>query len=447
MDNKNLTTGNLWKKMAFFSVPLIIMNLLQAVYNIVDMMIVGRYVGPAGLSAVSIGGQVTTLVLCIVLGLSDAGAVIVGQLIGGDKKEQIEDVVSTMFGLFICLAILLTALVCIFAEPLLVLLNTPEESFGYACVYLRICMAGTVFIYVFNLLNGVFRGMGISMIPMVMVGCSTVINILLDLVFVGGLALGSKGAAAATVCSQFISMAVLLAVALKKGVIKRGARKLFSMKKESLKMVLNIGLPQSAEFAVTNVSFLFLVGMVNAYGVYASAAAGSVSKISTFAVLSAQAMLSAVVTVTAQNVGAGKPMRAWKGAMVGLCYVVPIALVFLLLSWSRPELLLLLFTDETQVLVLGAPYLQIVAISFVIESVMFCFMGVVAGAGYTKITLLCTLVDALVVRIPIAKICSSLLGMGFQGIGWAYVCAPAVALVLISLFLASGKWKKSCIQM
>lgn len=150
MDNRNLTTGNMWKKMALFSVPLIIMNLLQAVYNIVDMIIVGQYVGTAGLSAVSIGGQVATLVLCIVLGLSDAGAVIVGQLVGANKKEKITDVVSTMFGILTCLALLLTVFICIFAKPLLVLLNTPEESFGYACSYLRICMIGTVFIYILN---------------------------------------------------------------------------------------------------------------------------------------------------------------------------------------------------------------------------------------------------------------------------------------------------------
>lgn len=447
MDNRDLTTGNLWKKMAVFSVPLMIMNLLQAIYNIVDMIIVGRYVGAAGLSAVSVGGQVTTLVLCIALGLSDAGAVIVGQLTGRNKKEKIEHVISTMFGMFTSLAILLTVLVCVFARPLLVLLNTPEESFGYACTYLRICMTGAVFVYLFNLLNGVFRGMGVSMVPMVMAGCSSAVNILLDLVFVGGLALGSSGAAIATVCSQFVSMVVLLVIAKKRGIIKRFSGRLFRMHREALKMVLKIGVPQSVEFAVTNVSFLFLVGMANTYGVYASAAAGSVSKISTFAVLLAQAMLSAVVTVTAQNVGAGKPMRALKGAWIGLCYVVPAALMFLLLSLSRPRLLLQLFAKEAEVLALGAPYLQIVSVSFVIESVLFCFMGVVAGAGYTKVTLLCTLVDALFVRIPAAKLCSVVLGMGFTGIGWAYVCAPVAALALITLFLMSGKWKKSYIQM
>lgn len=429
--------------MAVFSVPLIIMNLLQAVYNIIDMIIVGRYVGTAGLSAVSIGGQVTALVLCIVLGLADAGAAIVGQLVGGDRKEKIDDVITTMFSI---LAILLTIVVCIFAKTLLRYLNTPEESFVYAYNYLQICMIGTIFIYLFNLLNGVFRGIGISIIPMVMAGCSSVINIIMDFILVGGLELGSNGAAVATVCSQFISMMVLLLVAKKRNIIKGISLKLFYMQRNIIKVILHIGMPQSIEFAVTNLSFLFLAGMINQYGVYASAAAGAVSKISTFAVLSAQAMLSAIITMAAQNIGANKPERALKGAYIGLCYVVPVAVIFLLLSWSRPELLLLLFSTETEVVASGAPYLKIIAISYVIESAMFCFMGIIAGAGYTKITLLCTLVDAFAVRIPVAKICSSALKMGFAGIGWAYVCASTAALVLCLLFLISGKWKKSGIQ-
>ncbi len=447
MDDGNLTTGNLWRKMAVFSVPLIMMNLLQAVYNIIDMIIVGRYVGAAGLSAVSIGGQVTALVLCIVLGLADAGAAIVGQLVGGNKTEQTEDVITTMFGMFSSLAIFLTVVVFVFTKPLLSYLNTPEESFAYACNYLRICMVGTIFIYLFNLLNGVFRGLGISVIPMVMAGCSSVINIILDLVLVGGLGLGSDGAAIATVCSQFLSMMVLLLVARKRNIIKGISLRLFYMRKNRIKVILHIGVPQSVEFAITNISFLFLAGMINQYGVYASAAAGAVNKISTFAVLSAQAMLSAVVTLAAQNIGAKKPERALKGAWIGMCYVVPVAVIFLLLSWSRPEALLSLFAAEEDVVASGVPYLEIVAISFVIESVLFCFMGIIAGAGYTRVTLLCTLVDAFVVRIPVAKICSVTLEMGFAGIGWAYVCAPIAALILILLFLISGKWKKSAIPM
>lgn len=447
MDDKNLTTGSLWKKMFWFSVPLILMNLLQAVYNIVDMMIVGKYVGAAGLSAVSIGGQITAVVLCIVLGLADSGAVVVAQLIGGNKKEKIKDVVSTMFGLFTGLAIIFTVLVCVFAEPLLMLLNTPEESFVYACTYLRICMIGTIFVYLYNLMSGVFRGMGNSLIPMCMVLVSSCVNVLLDLYFIKGLALGSDGAAFATVISQGLSMIVLLVIAKHKKVIEGNLLQTFLIKRESLKVLLRIGVPQSIEFAVTNVSFLFLVGMINIYGVYASAAAGAASKISTFAVLTAQAMLSAVITMAAQNIGGKKPERARKGAFVGMCYALPIPIIFAILSWTVPEKMLSLFSTEMAVLSVGAPYLQVIAISFLVESVLFCLMGIVAGAGYTNYTLLCTLVDAVAIRIPVAKLLSTTVGLGFIGIAWAYPCAPAVALVLIILFLASGKWKQCRIHL
>ena len=156
----DLIRGKLWKSMLVFSIPLVASNLLQALYNIVDMIIVGRFAGSAGLSAVSVGGQVTMVVLCIVLGIANAASVLASQLVGAGRQGELPRLMRTMERVFAAAALALTLLVWIFTRPLLTALHTPPEAYSQAVWYLRVCMAGTVFVYLYNLMNGVLRGVG-----------------------------------------------------------------------------------------------------------------------------------------------------------------------------------------------------------------------------------------------------------------------------------------------
>ena len=449
MDDRapDLIRGDLRRSMLRFSLPLIASNLLQAVYNIVDMIIVGRFAGASGLSAVSVGGQVTMVALCIVMGIANAASVLASQLVGAQRQAELPMLVRTMERVFALAALGLSALAWIFTRPLLTALNTPPESYAQAVWYLRICMAGTVFVYLYNLATGVLRGLGDARTPLLLVAVSSAVNLLLDLLLVGAFRLGAGGAAAATVFSQMLCWALLGPISRRRHPLLAQRQAPFRFDREKLAALLKIGLPQSVQFTLTELSFLLIAGVVNLFGVYASAAAGAVARLGSFAVLASKAMMGAIITVTGQNIGAGRPERALRGMGIGILYALPISLVFFLLSLIRPELMLSLFTGEAPVIAAGAPYLKALALSFVLESVMFCMMGLLTGAGHTLVTLSCAMVSAFVVRYSLARLFSIRLGMGFVGVGWAYPFAPAASLLICTAFLLSGRWKTNRVRL
>ena len=442
----DLIRGDLWQAMLRFSLPLVASNLLQAVYNIVDMIIVGRFAGSAGLSAVSVGGQVTMVALCIVMGIANAASVLSSQLAGAQRQNELPMLLRTTERVFAAFALALTVLTWCFTRPLLTALHTPPEAYAQAVWYLRICMAGTVFVYLYNLMTGVLRGVGDAKTPLLLVAVSSVVNLLLDLLLVGALRWGAAGAAAATAFSQMLCWALILPLARRRHAFLAGPRGAFRFDREKLALLLRIGLPQSVQFTLTELSFLLIAGVVNRFGVYASAAAGATARLGSFAVLASKAMMGAIITVTGQNIGARQPARALRGMGIGILYALPISVIFFLLSLIRPELMLGLFTQEAPVIAVGAPYLKALALSFVLESVMFCMMGLLTGAGHTLVTLSCALVSAFVVRYTLARLFSGTLGMGFVGVGWAYPFAPAASLIICTAFILSGRWKTNRVR-
>lgn len=446
MNVTDLTTGNLWAKIFRFSVPLIITNLLQAIYNIADMMIVGHYVGKAGMSAVNNGGQVTAVVLSIVLGISNAGSVMAAQLAGAKRRNEVSRLMGTLLVTFTVTAAVLTAVVLIWAAPILRWLNTPESAYDDTYLYLRICIVGTVFVYIYNAMRAVLNGSGNSKAPMVMIFISTCINIVLDLIFVGACSWGTAGAAFATLLSQILSAVMIIVYAAVKTDLLRQGRNLLRVSAGYLKTLLKIGLPQSVQFSLTNLSFLCLAGLVNTYGVEASAAAGAVGKLSSFAVLPAQAVMGALITMSAQNIGAKQYDRALKGTKMGILYSMPLAMIFFLLSLFRPDFMLGLFADDQSVIDMGLRYLQILAIGFLIESVMFCLFGLLTGAGYTNITMSCAIVSAFVVRYGLARLFTAVTPLGFLGIAAAYPFAPVASTIIALCFIKSGRWKRSRVK-
>ncbi|MCI8992228.1 MAG: hypothetical protein HFG80_05795 [Eubacterium sp.] len=174
--------------------------------------------------------------------------------------------------------------------------------------------------------------------------------------------------------------------------------------------------------------------------------AGAAGKLSSFAVLSGQAVMGAIITMSAQNIAVQKYKMALQGMGMGILYVLPLSFLFYILSLVQPEKMLGLFTQDVQVLAVGGPYLQIIAVSFVIESVMFCLMGVLTGAGYTNITMVCAIISAFGVRYGLAWFLSVGVSMGFPGIAWAYPMAPLSSTAVCIIFLLSGRWKKNRVE-
>ncbi len=441
-DYRDLTTGPVARKLYRFALPIIVTNLLQAIYNVVDMIIVGRFLGSSGITAVNVGGQVVMIVFVIINAYANSESVLVGQMVGAGNKKEIPCVVNTTLIFSLILAVVLMAGIIGLSTPLLYALNVPEEAFAGTKSYLIIYMCGTLFVYIYNVLYGLLRGIGESMRPMMFALVSTVLNIVLDYLFVGILSLGAGGAALATILSQMTSMILMIVYVLRKVSVYHFIWKEFHIVKNWLKENLKIGFPQMCQFVLTNISFLLISALINSYGVQAAAAAGATNKIYTFAVLPAQAIMAAAVTLTAQNL----PGKNFKRIRRGMAFGILLSLIIGILVWGLCEIfpgqLLSAFTAEAGVLAVGIPYMRIFVWVILIENVMFCFNGLLTGAGYTHITMIGALITAFVLRFGLAYIFSGMTALGFNGIALAYVVAPCFQLLLGGFFTLSGRWKK-----
>lgn len=438
----DLTTGSIAKKLYRFAFPIIITNILQAVYSLVDMMIVGRFVGPSGMVAVSVGGQITMIVFSIIMALANAESALVGQLLGKKNFEGINRLLHTMLSFTCVLATVIIVVIIVFSGPILMALKVPDEAFAQTRQYLIIYILGTFFVYIYNDLYGMVRGAGVSFAPMMFVLITTIANLILDLILVGPLQMGTAGAALATVCAQFLNMLFLLLYIKKKNLFFRFDKKLLKIDKEWLSPLLKIGLPQALQFSLTSFSFVLIASLINSFGVNPAAATGAVDRLYNIAVLPSQAMMAAIITFVAQNLPGQNYKRIRKGIFFGSLLAVIIAGACLFVCELAPAFALGLFTEEIGVIEIGIRYLRIFAILFVVEAVMFTFYGALTGAGHTHITFSCALVTAFVVRCAFSWGLCLRTNLGFYGIAVAYVLAPSVGVVISGLYLLSGRWKR-----
>ncbi|MGN1002968.1 MAG: MATE family efflux transporter [Oscillospiraceae bacterium] len=430
------------KGLSAFALPIMATNLLSAVYNIVDMIIVGQFAGTPAMSAVSIGGQVTFLILMVCNGLSNGCSVLVGNLFGLKQTEEIRHYVGSMLSFLTLLALILTAAGISLCGPLLRALNTPAESFRETERYLIICLAGNVFVYGYGLLSAALRGAGESVHPLLYMVITTVENVVLDLLFVGALGWGAGGAAAATVISQATSLILVSVFIGKSGVLFDFRPASFHIHRDKLKRMLKVGLPQAIQYTCTSISFLFLASLVNAYGLSASAAAGAATKLGTFGMLPANSSMSAIMTFTAQNHPSRNYKRILRGLACGMGLALALALVFFALCQAVPEAMYRLFVDDPEVIRVGTDYLRIYSVSFLDETIMFCLFGVMTGAGYTMVTMVTMVTSAFGVRYASALLLSRCTALGFNGIALAYSAAPLLGIAVAGVFLLSGKWKE-----
>lgn len=443
----DLTQGSVGKKVIRFAFPIILANLIQAIYGIVDMVTVGQFIGPSGMSAVSMGAQITTVVLVIVNGLSSGGTIISAQLTGHGKNKEVSYLFGTLLTFFAILAVIISAVVMLLARPLLRVINTPDAAFTQAVQYLLICMAGTIFVYAYNSMAALLRGVGNSKTPMIIVLTTVILNAFLDVLLVAVIPLGVVGAALATIICQFISVVMIWIYIKTKTDLFDFKLRSFHIHREYLKLVVKIGLPQAIQFAFASSSFVLMSSLVNIYGVDASAAAGAAAKVQTIANLPAQGMMAGLLTVTAQNLAIKEPKRVLKGMFTGMAFVTAISAVIFALCMLFPTSVFRIFTTEASVAKVGTAYLRCMAFSFIMESIMFSMFGVISGAGYTPVTMCCGILSGFAVRYCAAFVLSRVLELGFNGIGLAYLAGPVVSMIISFTFLLTGKWKTPKVQL
>ncbi len=440
---KDLTKGNVVKLLLAFAFPLFLSNALQAIYNIVDMIVVGQCLGENGMSAVSIGGDMLHLLTFIAMGFSSAGQVLISQDIGANHIERVKRTIGTMFS-FLLIASIVMSVVCFFLRNnILLWLNTPEESYKYTLDYTVTCIVGLVFIYGYNIVSAILRGMGDSKRPFVFIAIAAILNIILDIWFVKYLNLEVFGAALATVIGQGVSFVVSIIYLY----IKRGSfcfdfkPKSFLMEKKALSRIIKLGVPMAIQAAAINLSKIVLMSWINMFGVTYSALAGIYNKINVMSGVVSNSFTTAGSAMVGQNLGAGKDERISSILKtVAVCGSV-VAVIFSLVIFIFPSQTFSAFTSDVKVLSVASILISPIILNFFGAATRSISFSLINGSGNTKLNLAVAIIDGVISRVGISALLGFAFNMECLGFWYGDALAGFVPIIIGLTFLVSGKWK------
>lgn len=441
-NNKNtllMTQGNIWKLLITFSIPLIIGNLLQQMYNTADSIIVGNFVGSNGLAAVGSGTALINLIIAFAQGASVGAGVVVSQYIGADKKDKIKISVHTSICISIILGLILS-LLGIFASPsLLIMMKTPKVVLKSSILYLQIYCGGLIFNVIYNMATGILNAAGNSKKPLVYLAIASFTNIILDLLFIKIFNLGVMGAAIATDISQAISCILAIGYLLKVKSDYKLYIKDLKINKETAVKIIKIGLPTAIQNMVISFSNVLVQSSVNAYGATAMAGYAAYLKIDGFNILPVLSISMAVTTFTGQNVGANRLDRVKKGMysslIMVLVYTAFIGAVLLIFSHQ----VLGLFTHSAQVIMYGQLAMKYFCPYYFLLGILNVFAGTVRGAGKGIPPMIILLFSMCIFRILWIKIALPFYS-SIDGVFILYPISWLVGAILMILYTKFGKW-------
>jgi putative MATE family efflux protein len=443
----NLSRGSVFTKLVLFALPFLASNLVQSLYNVADMLIVGNFSGTQSMSGVNIGGQITFILTNMVIGLCMGGTVLIGQYLGAGNRRALEQVTATLITVLLAAGVVITIVMLVFKGPVLRIIRTPEASFAESDRYLTVTVAGVIFIFGYNALAAILRGMGNSKQPFYFVLAACIINVALDIVFVAVFRWNAFGAALATVISQAFSMFLCINYMVKNGFQFDFKLRSFNIHRDQLKLILKVGLPACLQNSITNISFLFLTAIVNVIGgVSASAAVGAVGKFNSFAFMPTQALSASVSAMSAQNIGAGRIDRAVQSCRIGTLFSVVVTYAFFLFVRIFPQGILRLFGDDPRMIEDGVTYLMAFSFDFLVIPYIFCINGFLIGGGHSFFTLVNGMLSSVLLRVPVCYIFGITFGWGLFGVGLGAPVASAGTLILIVIFLFSGAWKFNAVK-
>ncbi|MCM1135969.1 MAG: MATE family efflux transporter [Clostridium sp.] len=429
-ENKNdFTQGGIVSKLLKFMIPIFGALVLQAMYGAVDILVVGRFGTTAGISGVSTGSSIVNLVTFTITGLTMGVTVLMGQYLGEKKGEKVGEVVGGAIWLFLVMGAVLAAAMLIFARPLAVLMQAPEEALDLTVLYVRICGGGIFFIIAYNVISSISRGIGDSNMPLVFVGIACVVNIIGDLLFIAVFHWNVAGAALATVLAQAVS--VFLSIII---IIKRDPP--FTMKwkyirfNSEIKNFVRVGTPIAFQEILTQISFLALCAFINSLGLDASSGYGVANKIVNFIMLVPGALMQSMASFVAQNVGAKQEARAKRAMVSGMFIGGTVGILIAVLSFFRGDLLAAIFSDDPAVIIRAAEYLKGFAPEAIVTAILFSFIGYFNGHSKTLFVMLQGIAQTFIVRLPMSYFMSIRPNASLTMIGLAAPCATVFGILI-----------------
>lgn len=448
----DMTVGSPWKSIAMFSIPMIIGNIAQQLYSTVDSVVVGKYVGDNALAAVGSASPILNMLYVLFIGISAGVGIMVAQYFGAKSKEDLSETIGNCITVTAIASLFLMMLSPFVIRPILEMLNTPETLIDWSDSYLFISMVGIAGLAYYNILSGVLRGMGDSFSALVYLLVATVINIVLDIVFVAYLGMEVSGVALATVIAQGISAFLCLRKLTKmQGSFELGKEHLIP-KEKYVKQIVTLGLPSGITQAIFSSAMIIVQSLTNSFGETFIAANVIIMRVDGFAMMPNFSFGTAMTTYSGQNIGAGKIDRVTKGAKQGTLMAVGVSTVITATILLFGKYLMGIFTDTAELVEMSRYLMGILAVGYIAMAVTQSLSGVMRGAGDTMTPMWISLFTTVLVRVPIAYGISYLtrtpeLPFGrYECIQISLLSSWCMGAILTLIFYGRGKWKKKAIR-
>ena len=436
----NLTEGKVSKQIFLFSLPMIIGNVFQQAYNLVDSIIVGQYLGKEALAAVGASFPLVFLLISLIIGVASGATIMIAQFYGAKQLEKVKLTNSTLMIFLLVASFLMTFIGISWTEEVFRLIQLPEELIPQAVSYLKVYLYGLVFFFGYNGISAVLRGLGDSKTPLYFLIVATILNIFLDLLFIVVWGFGVEGTAYATIISQAIAFfSAVLYLQWKNSIIQFKLKE-FKFDKSLYIQSLRIGLPSGLQATFVALGMTAVLGIVNGFGTDIVAAYSVAIRLDALATLPAMNFAAALSTFVGQNIGAGKMDRVSKGYKSTLLMSSVVSIIISISFYFFGAHLMGIFTSDSNVIAIGTEYLVIVSSFYIIFSVMFSTNAVMRGAGDTMIPMFVTLIALWIVRVPASYFLSNIFGE--VGIWWSLPLAWAVGLSFSFSYYKTGRWKR-----
>ncbi|MEF8811356.1 MAG: MATE family efflux transporter, partial [Bacteroidales bacterium] len=440
---KDLTRGNEGKLILRFALPMLLGNVFHQLYNIIDSIIVGNYIGKEALAAVGASFPVIFVFFSLVLGITSGSTVVISQYFGAGENEKVKRSIETLLIFLFFSSIGISILGIRFSREIFLLLRLPEEVIPMAEQYLKVFFGGVIAFFGFMGISASLRGLGDSMTPLYFLIISTVFNIGFDLLFVIGFGWGITGVAFASIIAQGGAFVTAIFYLNKTHQIIQLSLFKLRFDKSLFRKTLRIGLPTGIQQTVIAAGMMALVWIVNDFGTNVIAAYSVAARVNSLATLPAMNFANALATFVGQNLGAKKEFRVKPGyiATLKMSSVVSITVTLVVVMFG--DFIMGLFTEDPQVIQIGREYLTIVGSFYLIFSAMFSTSGVLRGAGATLIPMITTILSLWAIRIPGAYLLSQ--RFGETGIWWAIPIGWFMGLLMSYAYYLTGKWKNKVV--
>ena len=448
---QDMTVGKPLSNLAAFSIPLLIGNFAQQMYNTVDSIVVGQYCGDSALAAVGASGPIVNLMLLLFMGISTGAGILVAQYFGAHKEKELNTSIGSCLTLAFVAGIIIMAIGPFVVAPLMTLLDTPPDVYDMAVDYLVIILLGIMGTGYYNIVSGVLRGLGDSVTPLIFLVVACVLNIILDLVFVIYFDMAAAGVALATIIAQAVSATLCIYKLLHMPGVTVKKKDLIPEKNMSMK-IIRLGLPSGLTQAIFSMSAIVVQALTNSFGTAVMACSIVVMRVDGFAMMPNFTFGMAMTTFVGQNIGAGRMDRVREGVRVGLRAGLMISVVLVSGILIFGEGLIRMFTNTEELITLGVHMLRILALGYIAVAVTQSLSGVMRGAGDTMTPMWVSIISTVVIRVPIAY------GLAYltrsaelpngspDSIYISLLISWVMGAVITSIFYRRGAWKKKSVM-